>query len=174
MVPIAFALNVIHGFFGLIYYGATTLFGIMIVPKLGKVSAESVRELRSFLPGVVTFIQSSGIITIVFGAGQFLHYMIGYYKGGGLGEVYGVLFGSGWGLSVLIGGIFGILGLLTGGLVKRDMDRMMSLYRNILPDDEMLVQARKSLQRSSMIGTILLTISVILMLVAVTFLPLPS
>ncbi|WP_054846239.1 hypothetical protein [Sulfuracidifex tepidarius] len=132
------------------------------------------RELRNFLPGIVTLIQSSGIITIVFGAGQFLHYMIGYYKGGGMGEVYAILFGSGWGLSVLVGGVFGFIGLLIGGLVKRDMDRMMSLYRNILPDDEMLMQARKSLQRSSMIGTVFLTISVIFMLVAVTFLPLPS
>ncbi len=173
MVPISFALNVIHGFFGLIYYGATTMFGVVIAPKLSKVSSETVRELRNFLPSAVSFIQSAGIITIVFGAGQLIHYLIGYYEGGGMSDVYHVLFGTGWGVSVFVGGIFGIAGLLMGAFVKRDMDRLMQVYRGILPDDEVLDKERGNLRRDSLLGTALLTVSVIFMLVAVTFLPLP-
>ncbi|MUN28955.1 hypothetical protein [Sulfuracidifex metallicus] len=175
MVPISFALNVVHGFFGIIYYGATTVFGIAIAPRLAKLSSEAIRELmKGFLPSVLSFIESSGIVTIVFGAGQFLHYMIGYYKAGGMPEVESVLFSTGWGISILLGGIIGLFGFLVGLSVRKDINKLASVYRNILPDDAQVNEVKTNLMKVSLIGTTLLTISVILMLVGVTFLPLPE
>ncbi|MCI2414000.1 MAG: hypothetical protein MPF33_01915 [Candidatus Aramenus sp.] len=174
-MPISLVLNVIHGFFSLIYYGAVIIFGAVVAPRISKLSSEAVFELMTRLfPTILSFIEVSGMITVVFGAGEFLHYMIGYYKDGGIQEVTYVLFSTGWGVCVFVGALFGIVGFTVGLLIGRYFETLFKLYRSVDPatvDQIHLVENK--LRFYSLLGTALLTITVIFMILAVSFLPLP-
>lgn len=174
-VPITFLLNVIHGFFSLIYYGAVVAFAILL-PRLPKLSESTVYELMTLiLPTFLSFIQTSGMITIVFGAGEFLFYMIGYYKAGGFAEVSYILFSTGWGICVFSGAIIGFIGFSVGLFIARNLERLFKLYR--LTDPSTIYEIKQILARLSFYSTLgagFLTIAVILMVLAVSFLPLPK
>ncbi len=170
MVPINFILNVIHGFFGMIYYGAVLLFGLFY-PKVEKVGDEL---LTNVFPTLVSFIESTGMITVVFGAGEFIHYMIGYYKDGGIQEVQKILL-TGWGFSILLGGILGLAGFFIGLNIGFLFERMFKAYKSIDPSSiEEVKKIKSKLSFYSKLGAVLLTLAVIFMILGVSFLPLPE
>jgi hypothetical protein len=172
LVPINFILNVIHGFFGMIYYGAVLLFGLFF-PKLEKLEKEE-EILTSLFPSLVSFIESTGMITVVFGAGEFIHYMIGYYKDGGMQVVQKVLL-TGWGFSILVGGILGLAGFFVGLNIAFLFERIFKAYKSIDPSSiEEINMLKEKLSFYSKLGAILLTLSVIFMILGVSFLPLPQ
>ena len=174
-VPINFALNVIHGFFSLIYFGAVMIFGVF-GSRLSSLSEGTVSDLMlTVFPAVKTFVEVSGMITVVFGAGEFLLYMIGYYKDGGIGDVEKVLFSTGWGLSVFVGAILGIIGFSIGLLIARNFERLFRLYKSLDPSAFYEIKAvQGKLRVYSVVGLSFLTLSVIFMIIAVSFLPLPA
>ena len=176
LVPISFILNVMHGFFSLIYYGSVMIFGVIVAPRLSKLSNETVNDLMyNLFPTLVSFIEATGMITIVFGAGEFIHYLIGYYRSGGISEVYHVLFSTGWGICIFSGAILGIIGFSIGLLIGHYFEKLFKLFRSIDPesiDEIKLVQGK--LKYYSTFGALLLTITVILMILGVSFLPLPQ
>lgn len=114
----------------MIYYGAVLLFGLFF-PKLEKLEKEE-EILTSLFPSLVSFIESTGMITVVFGAGEFIHYMIGYYKDGGMQVVQKVLL-TGWGFSILVGGILGLAGFFVGLNVAFLFERIFKAYKSIDP-----------------------------------------
>lgn len=175
VVPISFLLNVIHGFFSLIYYGAVIAFGIL-APRLSRLSESTAHELMTtILPIFLSFIESSGMITIVFGAGEFLFYMIGYYRSGGFAEVSHILFSTGWGICVFSGAILGFIGFSIGFLIASNLEKLFKLYKSVDPSsiyEIKPIQAKLSFY--STLGAGFLTIAVILMVLAVSFLPLPK
>ncbi|MEL9969897.1 MAG: hypothetical protein QXF16_03450, partial [Metallosphaera sp.] len=84
MVPISILLNVVHGFSALIYFGAIMIFGAVFAPRLARLSSSTLYELfKEIFPPVLSFAEAVGLLTMIFGAGEFLHYMIGYYQLGG-------------------------------------------------------------------------------------------
>ncbi|QIW22974.1 hypothetical protein EWF20_01560 [Sulfolobus sp. S-194] len=174
-VPINFLLNVIHGFFSLIYFGAVLIFGLF-GPKLSKLSEGTVSDLMlTVFPNLMSFIEASGMITIVFGAGEFFFYMIGYYRNGGIIEVEKILFSTGWGLCVFIGGILGIIGFSMGLYIASNFEKLFKLYKSLDPsvaDDIRVTQSKIRLY--SVVGLAFLTLTVIFMVLAVSFLPLPK
>lgn len=176
MVPISFLLNAIHGFFSLIYYGAILIFGAVVAPRLSKLSESTVSELMTAVfPTLLSFIEASGMITIVFGAGEFFFYMIRYYRDGGLNEVASILFSTGWGICVFSGAILGIIGFSIGLLIANNFEKIFKLYKSLNPSsvyDIKLLQIK--LRFYSILGAIFLTTTVILMVLAVSFLPLPQ
>ncbi|ARM74797.1 hypothetical protein [Acidianus manzaensis] len=176
MVPISFLLNAIHGFFSLIYYGAIMIFGVVVAPKFSKLSESTITDLmRSVFPTLLSFIEASGMITIVFGAGEFFHYMIGYYKDGGLNEVSTILFSTGWGICVFTGAILGFVGFSIGLIIASNFEKIFKLYKSIDPSSINEIQFLQiKLRFYSILGAIFLTVTVILMILAVSFLPLPG
>ncbi|AWR96317.1 hypothetical protein DFR86_01325 [Acidianus sulfidivorans JP7] len=176
MVPISFLLNVIHGFFSLIYYGAILIFGVVVAPKFSKLSEGTISELMSnVFPTLLSFIEASGMITIVFGAGEFFHYMIGYYKDGGLSEVGNILFSTGWGICVFSGAILGFIGFSIGLIIASNFEKIFKLYKSTNPESINQIQLLQiRLKFYSLLGAIFLTTTVILMILAVSFLPLPN
>ena len=174
-VPITFLLNTIHGFFALIYFGSVLVFGIF-GPKLSKLSESNLYEiLTQIMPPLMSFIEASGMITIVFGAAEFTFYMIQYYRDGGIIQIEKVIFYTGWGESVFIGAILGIIGFSMGLYIAHNFEKLFKLAKSLDPsvvDEIKLTQDR--IRFFSLIGAIFLTLSVILMILAVSFLPLPS
>ncbi|NON62969.1 hypothetical protein [Acidianus sp. RZ1] len=175
MVPISIILNEIHGFFALIYFGSVMVFGIAVVPRIGKLSEGTVGEMaRIFFPPILSFVEATGMVTVVFGAGEFLHYLLGYYRLGGMKEVYGIIFGTTWGLSILVGGILGLIGFFIGFFIAHYLERIFKLFRSLDPSTEVEIEMiQKRLNFLSIIGAVLLCITVILMILAVSVLPLP-
>ncbi len=176
LVPISFILNVLHGFFSLIYYGSVMVFGVIVAPRLSKLSNETVNDLMHTLcPTLVSFIEATGMITIVFGAGEFIHYLIGYDREGGISEVYHVLFSTGWGICIFSGAILGFIGFSMGLLIGHYFERLFKLFKSIDPEsiDEITILQNK-LKYYSTFGAIFLTMAVILMILGVSFLPLPA
>ncbi len=176
MVPISFILNVLHGFFSLIYYGAVMIFGVVVAPRISKLSNETVNDLMyNLFPTLVSFIEATGMITVVFGAGEFIHYLIGYYRAGGMAEVYHVLFSTGWGICIFSGAILGIIGFSIGLFIGHYFERLFKLFKSIDPKsiDEIELLQNK-LKFYSIFGASLLTITVILMILGVSFLQLPQ
>lgn len=156
----------------MIYYGAVLLFGLFF-PKLEKVENEG-EFLTTLFPSLVSFIESTGMITVVFGAGEFIHYMIGYYKDGGMQEVQKVLL-TGWGFSILLGGILGLAGFLVGLNIGFLFERIFKAYKSIDPSSIREVEKLKAkLSFYSKLGAVLLTLAVILMILGVSFLQLPQ
>lgn len=173
-VPINFALNVIHGFFSLVYFGAVLIFGVF-GSRLSRLSESTVSDLMmTVFPGIKTFVEVSGMITMVFGAGEFLLYMVGYYRQGGMVVVEGVLFSTGWGLSVLVGAVLGLVGYSMGLLINRNFERLFRLYRSLDPSVfEEIKEIEARLRVYSVVGMSFLSLAVVCMIVAVSFLPLP-
>lgn len=152
------------------------IFGVVVAPRLSKLSNETVNDLMSNLfPILVSFIEASGMITIVFGAGEFIHYLIGYYRSGGINEVYHVVFSTDWGICIFSGAILGIIGFSIGLLIGHYFERLFKLFKSIDPAsiDEISILQNK-LKYYSTFGAIFLTIAVILMILGVSFLPLPQ
>ncbi|ABP95125.1 hypothetical protein HA72_0954 [Metallosphaera sedula] len=175
MVPISILLNVVHGFSSLVYFGGVMLFGAVFAPKLAKLSNSTVFELmRDVFPSVLSFAEAVGLLTMVFGAGEFLYYMLEFYRSGGLSEVYRVLFSTPWGASVFSGALIGLVGFLVGVKIASIFERLFRLYRSVDPSkiDEIRVLEMK-LRLYSLVGMVLLTTTVLLMVLAVSFLPLP-
>ena len=174
-VPITFLLNTIHGFFALIYFGSVMVFGIF-GPKLSKLSEGTIYEILSqIFPPLMTFIEASGMITIVFGAGEFTFYMIHYYRDGGIPQVENVIFSTGWGECVFIGAILGIVGFSIGLYIAHNFEKLFKLVKSLDPSvaDEIKITQYK-IRFYSLLGLSFLTLTVILMVLAVSFLPLPS
>ncbi|MEM0064579.1 MAG: hypothetical protein QXR57_04185 [Metallosphaera sp.] len=176
MVPISILLNVVHGFSALIYFGAIMIFGAVFAPRLARLSSSTLYELfKEIFPPVLSFAEAVGLLTMIFGAGEFLHYMIGYYQLGGTSLVYTVLFSTPWGASVLSGAIIGLVGFLVGVRIATLFERLFKLYKSTNPSslDEIRVVEAK-LRMYSLIGMVLLSATVLLMVLAVSFLPLPT
>ncbi|BFH73149.1 hypothetical protein SJAV_10930 [Sulfurisphaera javensis] len=174
-VPISFLLNVVHGFFSLIYFGAVMIFGVF-GPRLSKLSEGSIYELMTqIFPPLMSFIEATGMITIVFGAGEFLFYMIEYYREGGISEVESIILSTDWGFCIFIGGILGIIGFSIGLIIAHNFERLFKLYKSVNPEvaDEIKVTQLR-LKFYSVLGMSILTLTVILMVLAVSFLPLPK
>ena len=174
-VPITFLLNTIHGFFALIYFGSVLVFGVF-GPKLSKLSESSLYDiLTQIMPPLMSFVEASGMITVVFGAAEFTFYMIEYYKDGGISAIENVIFSTGWGESVFIGAILGIIGFSMGLYIAHNFEKLFKLAKSLDPSvvDEIKITENK-IKLFSLIGTLFLTLSVILMILAVSFLPLPS
>lgn len=176
MVPISILLNVVHGFSALIYFGGVMLFGAVFAPKLSKLSSSTVFELmRDVFPSVLSFAEAVGLLTMVFGAGEFIHYMLGYYRAGGTSLVYHVLFSTPWGASVFSGAVIGLAGFLVGVKIASIFETLFKLYRSTDPAriDEIRLLEMK-LRFYSLVGMVLLTTTVLLMVLAVSFLPIPD
>ncbi|QKQ99019.1 hypothetical protein GWK48_00180 [Metallosphaera tengchongensis] len=175
-VPISILLNVVHGFSSLIYFGAVMLFGAVFAPKLSKLSESTLFELmRDVFPSVLSFAEAVGLLTMVFGAGEFIHYMIGYYLEGGMGKVYQVIFGTPWGASIFTGAITGLIGFLVGVKIASTFESMFKAYRSSDPRKADDLKALKvKLRFYSLVGMVFLTATVLLMVIAVSFLPLPQ
>ncbi|AWR98469.1 hypothetical protein [Metallosphaera hakonensis] len=174
--PISILLNVVHGFSALIYFGGVMLFGAVFAPKLTRLSSSTVFELmREVFPTVLSFVEAVGLLTMVFGAGEFIHYLIGYYLAGGFSLVYRVLFSTPWGASVFSGALLGLAGFVVGIKIASTFETLFKLYKSTDPskiDQIKLLEIK--LRFYSLVGMVLLTMTVLLMVLAVSFLPIPS
>lgn len=170
MSLIVAVLTFIHIISAIGYLGGAMTFGLVIGPKLPKLSSTTSNEFFARVgPAFVRFVELFAYMTVVFGV--LLLYALTEEDGGNLSLL--VSSSGPWGPSLIAGILTGFVAFLIGIVwVTRSSRRLAKYAQDLLsnpgqPPPEMLKLAR-TLEISSAAGLVLLIVTVLLMVAAAT------